>query len=410
MEIGPFVSIRCMSAPESSASASSRASLLKSLPRRRDVGVLAFVPDRWSPLWQVRQHVMTRMAQHFHVVWVNPALGIGERSHSGSRNVVGPDDGPLPRGFQVYSPRLPEFYGSRTLSNWSFRLRLREARSHLKSRGVTRTVAYLWRPTFARALDFGRYDLTVYHIDDEYSFSSVDVPVPESERALIARVDQVFIHSPGLMERKGDINPHTEMAPLGVAYEAYAAPQPEPAELAAIPHPRIGYVGVLKKTLNWELLAWLADRNPQWSLVLLGPLAGHPGLEATVREFARRPNVTVLPGRPTRELTAFPQHLDVGIMPYVPDDYSKYGYPLKLHEYLAGGCPVVGTRMRTLEDFPQVVGLATTPAEWQRELERALRPEERTEARTAERRVVAKAHDWDALVARLAKRIEERLG
>lgn len=382
---------------------------MKRLPRRPDIGVLAFVPDRWSPLWQVRQHVMTRFARHFHVVWVNPALGIGEHSHPGSRNAAGPEDGPLPRGFQIYTPRIPEFYGSRMLSNWSFRLRLGQARSHLKARGVKRTVAYLWRPTFARALDFGRYDLTVYHIDDEYSFSSVDVPVPEAERALIARVDQVFIHSPGLLEKKGNINPHTDAAPLGVPYENYAAPQPEPPELARVPHPRIGYIGVLKKTLNWDLLAVLADRNPAWSFVLLGPLASHAGLEDTVRGFAKRPNVTILPGRPTRETTAFPQHLDVCILPYVLDDYSKYGYPLKLHEYLAGGRPVVGTPMRTLEDFPDVVGLATTPEDWQREIERALRPEEQGEARTAVRRAVAREHDWDALVARMADRIEERL-
>ena len=36
------------------------------------VGVLALVPDRWSEVWQPRHHVLTRLAQYFHVVWVNP--------------------------------------------------------------------------------------------------------------------------------------------------------------------------------------------------------------------------------------------------------------------------------------------------------------------------------------------------
>jgi hypothetical protein len=68
-----------------------------------------------------------------------------------------------------------------------------------------RVVAYVWQPPFARALDLGDHDVSCDHVADEYSFSDREHPIPPDERVLIERVDQVFITSPALMEKKGDI-------------------------------------------------------------------------------------------------------------------------------------------------------------------------------------------------------------
>ena len=63
--------------------------------------------------------------------------------------------------------------------------------------------------------------------------------------------------------------------PNGVDYAAYVRTWPEPADLAAIPHPRVGYVGVIKKQLDLELLYALAGRHRPWSFVLVGPQKHH---------------------------------------------------------------------------------------------------------------------------------------
>jgi hypothetical protein len=97
-------------------------------------------------------------------------------------------------------------------------------------------------------------------------------------------------------------------------------------------------------------------------------------------------------------------------MPYVANDYTKYIYPLKLHEYLASGRPTVGTRIRSLEDFPEVVALVRTPEEWSRELEAALHPAFNTPERQQARRVVACHYDWNLLVAKIAQTMLKRLG
>jgi glycosyltransferase involved in cell wall biosynthesis len=254
------------------------------------------------------------------------------------------------------------------------------------------------------------FDLTCYHIDDEFSFSEVEVALDEAERQLIATVDQVFIVSPGLMERKGAINPHTALAANGVDYDRYAAPVPQPADIASIPRPRVGYTGVLKKQLDWGMLLRLTQEHPDWSFVFVGPRSVHSEIIGPIEELAKRRNAYFVGGKSAHELAAYPQHFDVCIMPYRANAYTKYIYPLKLHEYLASGRPVVGTEIRSLRDVSNVVSLVNTAEEWSRALEVALGAEANTAERRAQRQAVAQRHDWGVLVREIACTMAERLG
>jgi glycosyltransferase involved in cell wall biosynthesis len=156
--------------------------------------------------------------------------------------------------------------------------------------------------------------------------------------------------------------------------------------------------------MDWALLETLADRHREWSFVFVGPQRPHTQIAAPIERLGRLPNVWFLPGKPSDVVATYPQHFDVGIMPYRTDSHmGRYGYPLKLHEYLAAGCPVVGTPIQTLSEFAHVIELASTPNEWSASLARALDPESTSAGRRGERRAIADQHDWDRLVARTAE-------
>jgi len=256
-----------------------------------------------------------------------------------------------------------------------------------------------------------RYAHTCYYIDDEYSFAAGDLPIDPDEERLIAEVDQVFIHSPGLMEKKGGINLNTSPAPNGVDYRAWATPEREPHPLRSVPRPRITYLGVLKPTLDWVLLRSLALGHPDLSFVLVGPARNMPEVTQALAALSSIPNVYVLPAVAPPALPAYAQHSDVCMMPYSLDTHmARYGYPLKLHEYLATGRPVVGSPLRTVQEFEDVVFVADGPAEWTAAIESALAPEANHPDRIAERRAVARRHDWDHLVDRIAATTARHLG
>lgn len=377
-----------------------------------DVGVIAFVPDRWSNQWQPRHHLLSHLARHFPIVWVEPPHEWREipdrvRSYLTNRGLDTP-----PGLLRHRAPWwLPRVYRPKAMALRLQHRRVALAVERLKSFDIHQLVLYLWRPGFERALDLVPHDLSVYHIDDEYSFSETDVPISETELSLIRRSDVVFIHSPGLMEKKGSINPNTTYVPNGVDFELFARESPEPQDLRRIGHPRIGYTGYLKKQLDWPLLTHLASRHPDWNLVLIGPIKSHPEIRRHVAELRSRENVYFLGPKSLQELSAYPGHLNVCLMPYRETDYTDYIYPLKLHEYLAGGSPVVGTPIRTLRLFSDVVRLANTPEEWSRQVAAALSAREDVAVRDrARRRSVARRHDWNRLSDLVASAILRSLG
>jgi len=376
-------------------------------PRYPDIGVVAFVPERWSPHWASRHHMISRLSQAFHVVWVNPPhdrSGIAKRARDQRRQPAITEVSP---GLTVYTPEfwLPHLYRDTPIARALVRLRVTRARQILTARGCTRIVAYLWRPEFAPFLDYAKWDAVCYHIDDDYAFSDDDVSLDPAEVRLIQRVDEVFIHSPGLMARKGHLNPHTTYVPLGVDFKAFSSPAPEPSDLTAVPHPRVGYAGHLKLHLDWQLLRTLAARHHDYSFVFIGGREPHPEIEPEIAALAQLPNVFFLGDKPSRDVPGYVQHFDVGIMPYRMTDYANLGSPLKLHEYLAAGLPSIGIPMRTLLEFSDVVTLCSGVDAWSDALVAAVGSEAKEETRIRERQSRSREYDWEVLVGRVAARM-----
>lgn len=382
-------------------------------PAMPDVGLIAMVPEVWGNPWQSRHFILTRIAQYFHVVWFNPVRewrqffgadypGMSGRFRGGSR-------GP---GFHIYNAGVfvPRLHRPLGLAKFLQKRRYQSAQSLLRRKGCKKTVLYNWRPDYDAAHDLLKYDVSCYHIDDEYTFSTTDSPVDPRERTLIERVDQVFIHSPALMKKKGHFNPNTMTVPNGVEYASYACPQPEPDELKSIPHPRIGYIGYLKTQLDFAKEIELVRMHRDWSFVFVGP-KGQLGNEAAqLEQLLSEENVHYLGFKPMPSLPRYAQHMDVLHMLYKVDDYTKYIYPLKVHEFLATGNPVVASPIESLRQFEGAIALANTVDEWSEKIRWALTDEARSDSVVRERKGIASRHDWDALVAKILRCICGHLG
>jgi glycosyltransferase involved in cell wall biosynthesis len=379
-----------------------------------DIGIVALLPDAWgSGPWMGRHQILTRLSRYFHVVWVDPALYWREfMSKRRTRETAAPFSTEVGEGFSVFRPGfwLPKLYRPRALAEFTSRQALKMARRKLERRGCGKILLHVWRPEYAYALDLFPWASTCYYIADEYSFSPVEQALDDAECDLIARVDNVVVHSLELMNKKGHINPNTLFIPNGVDFDAFSLLTTEPSDLEAIPHPRIGYVGTVKQQLMLDLMARLADKHKTWSCVFLGPYRSLGDQAAAVERLAAMPNVHFLGPRPVSALPGYVQHFDVCTMCYQIDGYTKFIYPLKLHEYLASGRPVVSSPIASLSEFAHVVTLAETEPQWSEALSASLDPSMSSPERIAARQAVAKQHDWNALVSRIAEMLCLRLG
>jgi glycosyltransferase involved in cell wall biosynthesis len=382
-----------------------------SQPLLAEVGVIALVPDQWGPQWMDRHHMLSRLAGYFHVVWMTQP-GWRECLSALRPRRITSGDAARPAALQVYESEiwLPRLGRPAWLARFTSRQRLQRAGELLRARGCTKVVLYICRPEFADALEHVPHDFSIYYVSDDYSFSTTEVEISPTERHLLKSVGQVFLTSPALMEKRGAFNPNTEFVPMGVDYQKFSTPVPEPEDLRRIPCPRVGYVGHLKRMLDWPLLLELSAVHPKWSFVFVGPKRPHPEIDDQLKQMSLRPNVYFLGEKPTEVLGNYPQHFDVCIMPYRLDDYTKYVYPLKLHEYLASGKPLVSSPIRSVEEFRHVIAIAHDREEWSSAIADALFAEQNAPDRRAGRQRVARDYDWDGLVARIARTIARGLG
>jgi len=282
-------------------------------------------------------------------------------------------------------------------------MRVGRALRVLRSLGCEEFVCYAWRPQFALEFEDPRFSARYYHIDDEYTFSDDDGPIPEAELRMLHRADCVFVAGKTMLEKKGGVNPESYLAPNGVEYDLYASESPEPDDLTDVPHPRLGYTGWLKRHLNWPLIEAVVNHNPKWSFVFVGPTSPHPEIYEVIERLRQKPNVWMLGKKPLEEFAAYPQHFDVCIMPYALNGYTKYIVPLKLHEYLASGSPVVATPVPAIRPFAGVLRQATTCDDWQEAVVDTLR--EGPAPGREERQRIARTYDWGRLADQIADRI-----
>ena len=370
------------------------------------LGIIALLPDDWDGIVTLRHQVLRRLAEYHPIVWLEPALNWREFLRPYGPRFLARDDWSEPSPhLQVLKGgfRHPDFYKPAWLGAASFRSRLATARNRLLTRGASQIALYLWRDAYADALDLVAHDFSCYHIDDEYNFSDEDRPISARELNLLRRVDQVIVHSQALFEKKGTINRNTALIPNGVDFRLFSTPQAEPADIAAIPHPRVGYAGVIKRQLDLGLLVRLAQARPQWSFVLVGPILNVKGKEDQITKLHHLPNVHFLGSKSASALASYVQQFDVCLMCYDVNGYTRYIYPLKLHEYLASGRPTVSSLIPAVLPFDHVIALARDDSEWLAAIERGLAEVDPDGSAAQTRRSVARMSDFDVLVEQIAK-------
>jgi glycosyltransferase involved in cell wall biosynthesis len=129
-----------------------------------------------------------------------------------------------------------------------------------------------------------------------------------------------------------------------------------------------------------------------------------------IQRLSQLPNVYFLGAKPVDALPAYVQHMDVCLLCYAVNEYTNFIYPLKLHEYLASGRPVVGSPIRSLQDFAHVIRLARTTEEWSTALNDMLAPAVQSSPQVEARRHIAHQYDWNTLVEQIARTLCGRLG
>ncbi len=196
-----------------------------------------------------------------------------------------------------------------------------------------------------------------------------------------------------------------------------------PQDLAAVPQPRIGYVGSLNAKMDLEMLLAVTERRPEWHWVFLGPTYFNGQDPASVlarnrwNQLVERGNVHYFGRKPKEEMPAYVNNMDILTICYKianidqgdAESWVVHGYPTKLHEFLATGLPVVAGRQQVIVDhFSHVVQLADGADSWEQAIDDGLKNGGVGTAAT--RQKVALENTWDSRVDKLSGWLDEMVG
>jgi UDP-galactopyranose mutase len=356
---------------------------------------------RWDFVYQRPQHLLSRCAHERRVFFIEEPLFVKEQLAQldvTMRNC----------GVSIVVPRLPEGLSEKEIIDVQ-RLLIDELFQRCR---ISDYVLWYYTPM---AMQFTRHLdplVTVFDCMDELSaFKFAPAALKQLEAELLSRADVVFTGGQSLYEAKR--NQHSNIHPFPSSIDAQHFAQArnitrEPADQSDIPHPRLGFFGVIDERMDLSLLDQIALARPDWQLVMIGPV-----VKIDPADLPRRPNIHYLGGKKYEELPEYLAGWDVCLLPFAINESTRFISPTKTPEYLAAGKPVVSTPIRDVVrpyGEMKLIHIAQTGAEFVAAIEAALNQREDSAEWLLSVDQFLAQNSWDQTWMRMMKIIDKAAG
>lgn len=361
--------------------------------------LLVFSHLRWNFVFQRPQHLLSRLAHERPVYFIEEPMLASDRPprwgftrHQSQLTVCCPRT-PLaePGGFS--NEQMP--YLEMLLAEL------------LETEQLSDYIAWFYTPMawpLARNL---KPQAIVYDCMDELSqFRGAPREMLERETELLAHADVVFTGGPSLYRSKKERHPEVRCFPSSVdaAHFGQAKQQlAEPDDQRLLPHPRLGYFGVIDERLDLALLDKMAAAEPDWQIVMVGPV-----VKIDPATLPRQPNIHYLGQKSYQELPAYLSGWDVCLLPFARNEATEFISPTKTLEYMAAEKPIVSTPITDVaEPYGEIVYLGSTPEEFIAACRHALEaPAAESQQRRQAMRDVLEKTSWDKTVRAMSQELK----
>lgn len=392
----------------------------------------------WSDLWRRRQRLAdewSRQPEVASVLYVNPPVatsvldlvrGRFEPGHLGSERSAQLDaiaGRPRRVGKKAWTytgsektlplTRLGAVRALQPLGWFNRAAYVERLRSCLRRLPGERLIVYLSHPlhTFALEAFPGRALACFDWTDDWMHFEQLPLADRDAYARLCERaprdVDLVFAVSRTLYQRAATLNESAYWLPNATSFPTIGADEVVVDDpIAAIPGPRLGYVGQIGDRIDFELLRQVAEARPDWSIVMIGPVWENRRDEA--ERVGKLSNVHFVGPRPYAALPSLFALFDVCLIPHTVDELTASMDPIKLYDYLGTTKPIVTTPVAGVERFADAIYVADSAEAYVGRIAQALA--ERDGSLAEKRRRYAAMNTWEARAGEAWKAIQDRIG
>lgn len=318
--------------------------------------LVCFSHLRWDFVYQRPQHLMTRFAKQFKVYFVEEPIFGADKNYL---EIASPCE-----NLSVVVPRL-----CNGLPEEQVVAIQKELLTNLfAERDIQKYFFWYYTPMMLSVSDHFTPTMIVYDCMDELSaFKFAPQALKDKENELFAKADLVFTGGYSLYEAKKHRHPDVHPFPSSIDTEHYFKARLhtiDPSDQAAIPHPRIGFFGVIDERIDLTLIEGIARRKPEWHIIMIGPV-----VKISPDSLPKLSNIHYLGMKHYSELPSYISGWDIAMMPFAHNESTRYISPTKTPEYLAAGKPVISTPIiDVLRQYGRngLVNIAGTPEEFVR--------------------------------------------
>ncbi|CCV05648.1 conserved hypothetical protein [Mesorhizobium metallidurans STM 2683] len=293
--------------------------------------ILCFSHLRWNFVHQRPQHILTLASTANQIVYFEePLFEVVPQAFMRSNDVS--------QSIRVVTPVLPVG----TTPHAADAVQRRFLDTIVAATHQDRLTTWYYTPMALRFSDHIHCDVCVYDCMDELSaFKDAPPELVQMERRLLERADVVFTGGQSLYEAKRSLHRSIFPFPSSIDFTHFhqaRAGGVDPIDQADIPHPRVGYFGVIDERLDADLVAQTAMKMRDVHFVILGPV-----VKIDPKGLPRSENLHWLGSKDYAELPRYLRHWGAGWMPFALNAATRYISPTKTPEFLAAGIPLVST-------------------------------------------------------------------
>ena len=355
---------------------------------------------RWGFVFQRPQHLLSRFARHQRVFFVEEPNYCDGTPRMDVRQCT-------ETGVFICVPQLPHGLGKPSQDTIQKLL----LTNMLAEYGISDYLLWYYTP-MALSFSSGLKPLfTIFDCMDELSlFKGAPQEMKDREAELLRRADLVFTGGQSLYEAKLGRHNDLHAFPSSIEFEHFSQARnifTDPEDQAAIPHPRIGFCGVIDERMNLELIDQVAAARPDWHFVMIGPV-----VKIDWDSLPKHPNVHYLGGKGYKELPQYMAGWDVAMLPFAHNESTRFISPTKTPEYLAAGKPVVSTSITdVVRPYGQqkMVRIADTAQDWIAAIDGLMVHEANDPKWRANVDSFLAQNSWDITWMKMRRMIEDRI-
>lgn len=350
--------------------------------------LIVFCHLRWDFVFQRPQHLMTRLAEHYRILFVEEPVYDEGKAHL-KKTAVAPN-------ITVCQPhtgiQAPGFHDDQIPT-------LQTLLGDLVPEGE-RPVVWFYTPMALPLLQGFDPALVIYDCMDELAaFKNAPKQLLQRENALLNIADLCFTGGPSLYQSKRErhANAHCFSSSVDAKHFHKALDRdyshPEQNHVA---RPRLGFYGVIDERFDTDLVRQVAEARPDWQIVLVGPV-----VKIDPANLPRANNIHYMGQRTYEQLPQFLAGWDVCLLPFALNESTKFISPTKVLEYMAAELPSVSTPITDVKvPYGDVVAIADTPEKFIAACERMLAMnDEQQAALKARMRAIVANTSWDKTAA-----------